>query len=126
MLRGFRKYAVTIKANIGGLKMELNLFNWLAAATPIILLIVLLAVFKVNTAAAAFVTLIAAVMTSAAVFEAGAGLMVLESVKGLWNGATMIWSIPPRFRKPAALTGGFTSCLNSSTFTARQTSTAHP
>lgn len=75
--------------------MELNLFNWLAAATPIILLIVLLAVFKVNTAAAAFVTLIAAVMTSAVVFEAGAGLMVLESVKGLWNGATILYIIFP-------------------------------
>ena len=40
--------------------------------------------------------------------------------------ATMIWSIPLRSRKPAALTDGFTSCLNSLIFTARQTSTAHP
>ncbi len=75
--------------------MELNLLNWLIAAMPIILLIVLLAVFKVNTAAAAGVTLLAAVITSASVFEAGGSLMAFEALKGLWNGATILYIIFP-------------------------------
>lgn len=62
---------------------------------PILLLIMLLAVFRVSTARAAGVTLLLTVLSALVVYKADIQLVLFESLKGVWSTATILYIIFP-------------------------------
>lgn len=62
---------------------------------PILLLIMLLAVFHISTARAAGVTLLLAVLSALVVYKADIQLVLFESLKGVWSTATILYIIFP-------------------------------
>ena len=89
--------SVNIEANKRGYvpKMQINILNWIMSMLPIILLIILLAVFRWPTTRAAAVTLVLTLVTSVLFFKADLTLIGYEALKGGWNTATVLFIIFP-------------------------------
>ena len=89
--------SVNIETNKRGYvpKMQINILNWIMSMLPIILLIILLAVFRWPTTRAAAVTLALTVVTSVLFFKADLTLVGYEALKGGWNTATVLFIIFP-------------------------------
>lgn len=75
--------------------MKITVLTWCVSFLPILLLIMLLAVFRVSTARAAGVTLLLTVLSALVVYKADIQLVLFESLKGVWSTATILYIIFP-------------------------------
>lgn len=75
--------------------MKITVLTWCVSFLPILLLIMLLAVFHISTARAAGVTLLLAVLSALVVYKADIQLVLFESLKGVWSTATILYIIFP-------------------------------
>ena len=70
--------------------METSIINWIISSLPIILLIVLLAIFRWSVIKAAGLTLIITLLTTYFYFKGSPLLIFTEALKGGWNALTII------------------------------------
>lgn len=75
--------------------MEINIFLWLGAALPILMLLVLLVHFQVPAKKAAPAAMGVAVLTALILFQGDAALILVQSGKGAWNAFTIFLVIFP-------------------------------
>ena len=75
--------------------MKITVLTWCVSFLPILLLIMLLAVFRVSTARAAGVTLLLTVLSALVVYKADIQLVLFESLKGVWSTVTILYIIFP-------------------------------
>ena len=75
--------------------METSIINWIISSLPIILLIVLLAIFRWSVIKAAGLTLIITLLTTYFYFKGSPLLIFTEALKGGWNALTIIAVVFP-------------------------------
>ena len=80
--------------------MKITVLTWCVSFLPILLLIMLLAVFRVSTARAAGVTLLLTVLSALVVYKADIQLVLFESLKGVWSTATILYIICLLYTSP--------------------------
>ncbi len=77
------------------MELSINLWIWLAAIAPVVVLLVLLIKYQLGVATAAPFSLIIAVITSFFVFGAPVDLVAGELAKGIWNGIAVMAVVIP-------------------------------
>lgn len=75
--------------------MEISVSNWLISILPIMLLIVLLTIYRYSVIRAGIITLIVTLLTTYFYFKGGPMLIIIETLKGVWNAMTIIAIIFP-------------------------------
>lgn len=75
--------------------VPVNAGTWLAAALPVIVLLLLMVYFQMGAVKAAFIGVIIAAAASLGIFRAGWGLLLNESLKGIWSAASIIFAVWP-------------------------------
>lgn len=75
--------------------MKVTVLTWCVSFLPILLLVMLLAVFRISAARAAGVTLLVTALSALAVYKADVQLVLFERLKGVWSTATILYIIFP-------------------------------
>ena len=75
--------------------MKVTVLTWCVSFLPILLLVMLLAVFRISAARAAGVTLLVTALSALVVYKADVQLVLFESLKGVWSTATILYIIFP-------------------------------
>ncbi len=77
------------------MELAINLWIWLAAIAPVVVLLILLIKYQLGVATAAPFSLIIAVITSFIIFGAPLDLVAGEIAKGIWNGIAVMAVVIP-------------------------------
>ena len=74
------------------MNIPINLFMWIMAFLPIIVLLILMIKFNWGATEAAPVGLMITIFTGLVFFKANIRLLAAESAKGVWNALRSAWS----------------------------------
>lgn len=72
------------------MNVPVTIFTWMMALLPIILLLVLMVKFQVPAMKAAPLGLLVSLVTAVAIYKAGPGLLIYESIKGAWSAMVVL------------------------------------
>lgn len=72
------------------MNIPVTIFTWMMALLPIILLLVLMVKFQVPAMKAAPLGLLVSLVTAVAIYKAGPGVLMYESVKGAWSAMVVL------------------------------------
>ena len=72
------------------MNIPVNLFTWILAAVPIIVLLILMVKFQWGADKAAPVGLLISLLSAVLVYKSSFNLIFLESLKGIWSAVTVL------------------------------------